>query len=141
MWVYVGHMRLLVVALAASTLVGGCACTEADLAGLPLADSTTAHNAAEPTDADTRPEAQLYLHPRDADDSSLCSGLGPTVIPCQDVINVCVGDPGSMTTMWMPEVWRCTDRSPTVIDVCRMAPAEQWAFYNLSDARCRSITG
>jgi hypothetical protein len=137
-------MRALVTLLAAGTLIGGCACTEMDLIGLPVEnDGGVASEitiAVSPA-AGERPVAGLRLYPGEVSDS-MCRNFGDSSgaflsIPCRDVINVCVaGADGSLSTKWMPAAFRCDGTSPSYETVCAVAPAEQWAFYGLNPDDC-----
>ena len=74
----------------------------------------------------------------DADDSTMCNGLNPGFsLPCRDVLNVCVDDgDGTRSTKFMPEIYRCTDASPTWRDVCTTRPPVEWTFYGYTTEEC-----
>lgn len=141
MRVYGGRMRLLLAVLAASTLIGGCACTEANLIGLPVENDAPA--AASPTTVvDTRIPGGWYQRPG-IDPSAQCTspiahGLS---IPCEHVLSVCAWNEDSgWTHVMLPAIFTCTDQSPTLADVCTTRPAGEWPYYGLDANRCAAIT-
>jgi len=130
-------MRLLVVALAASTLVGGCACTEADLAGLPVERDVASVNVDVPAPTDTRVPGGWWVSP--SSDGECTSPLAMGIsIPCSTMMNVCT-DSDQPTNLILPHVYSCTDDSPTWRDVCATRPAVEWPFYAIEPENCASI--
>lgn len=138
-------MRTLITLLAASTLVGGCSCAEADLYGLPVERDVPAvvdTAPAVPAPADTRIPGGWFeyegIDPAARCTSPLAHGVS---IPCSDVLNVCAWNVDSgWTNVMLPTVFSCTDASPTLADVCRTRPVGDWPYYGLDDERCAALT-
>ncbi len=132
-------MRALVTLLAAGTLISGCACTEMDLIGLPVendqpafVDSTTTTSV-----TDGRIPGGWFLYPDDVDPTAMCGGASGALLPCRDVLAVCVeATDGRLEPKWLGEAIRCTDESPTWRDVCRTRPDAEWAFYGYTREEC-----
>ena len=139
-------MRALVTLLAAGTLIGGCACSEMDLIGLPVendggvASETTAPVTTRPVTPrpDTRMPGGWWVSPTAP---GMCTS--PTAagveIPCSVMMNICTDEPNP-TNRLMPAVYYCTTSSPTWRDVCATRPPEEWEFYAISREDCASIT-
>lgn len=129
-------MRLLIATLAVSTLMGGCACSEADLIGVTAQLNEPTVTVATPTTVDDRIPGGWRLYPGD-DPAAMCSNFGDIDLPCRDILAVCVASAdGTMEPKWLGEVYRCTSESPTWRDVCRTRPEAEWAFYGYTREEC-----
>lgn len=134
-------MKSLLAALAASTLIGGCACTEANLIGLPVERDQPA---AAPTTsvADGRIPGGWWAYP-DIDPAAMCTSVlaEGLSIPCRNVLQVCTWNADSgWTNVMLPAIFTCTDESPTLADVCSTRPADEWPYYRLGRERCDALT-
>lgn len=135
-------MRTLLAALAASTLIGGCACTEADLVGLPVErDQPIAASAAATTvevPRDVRMPGGWWVSPTS---TGMCTSpvAAGAEIPCRSMMNICT-EGANPTNRLMPTVFYCTDESPTWRDVCATRPPEEWEFYAVSREDCAGVT-
>ena len=113
---------------AAATIGTGCS-------QLRQAEQMIAVEGAPPTTIDTRIPGEWFMYPSDSE--GMCNGMTGAELPCKDVLNVCVTGPdGYRSTKWMPQVFRCTDASPSWRDVCRTRPEAEWAFYGYTREEC-----
>lgn len=138
MRVYGGRMRLLLAVLAASTLIGGCACTEASLIGLPVehaseASAETAAVARTPV-GEGRIPGGWWVSPGSVGECTSPLAMG-TTIPCSAMMNVCT-ESAEPTNVMMPHIYFCTSESPTWRDVCATRPAAEWPFYAIEPEDC-----
>lgn len=137
-------MRTLITLLAASTLVGGCACAEADIAGLPTGEGATARVASgddaatEQSVTDHRIPGGWWVDPKAEGVCTSPLAMG-VAIACSLMLNVCT-DEADATNRILPQVYSCTDESPTWRDVCATRPPAEWPFYAIEPEDCSAIS-